>query len=135
MSKAPAAPPVITVSAEGENTIVYSPGSNAKRKCRLIAITSHDHRRMRGIGTVFESPIATVIAAAQTAHDAGVTSVAQRLAILLDELPHELVEATDILLVNQHEVAQLLACRMMTWNHSTGMRSPNDSPITDSTGR
>ena len=26
----------------------------------------------------------------------------------MDELPHELVEATDILLVNQHEVAQLL---------------------------
>ena len=54
-----------------------------------------------------ESPIATVIAAAQTAHDAGVT-VLLNDSPFMDELPHELVEATDILLVNQHEVAQLL---------------------------
>ena len=47
----PSGTTVITVSAEGENTIVYSPG-----KCRLCAITSHDHRRMRGIGTVFGEP-------------------------------------------------------------------------------
>ena len=45
----PSGTTVITVSAEGENTIVYSP-------CRLCAITSHDHRRMRGIGTVFGEP-------------------------------------------------------------------------------
>ena len=87
------------------------------------------------LGLCLESPIATVIAAAQTAHDAGVT-VLLNGSPFMDELPHELVEATDILLVNQHEVAQLLGLPDDgRGSHSTGMRSPNDSPITDSTGR
>ena len=88
----PSGATVITVSAEGENTIVYSPGSNAKASAGYV----QSHR----------TTIA-VIAAAQTAHDAGVT-VLLNDSPFMDELPHELVEATDILLVNQHEVAQLL---------------------------
>ena len=48
-----------------------------------------------------------MVAAAQTAHGAGVT-VLLNDSPFMDELPHELVEVTDILLVNQHEVAQLL---------------------------
>ena len=59
------------------------------------------------LGLCLESPISTVVAAAQTAHDAGVT-VLLNDSPFMDELPHELVEVTDILLVNQHEVAQLL---------------------------
>ena len=50
---------------------------------------------MRGIGTVFGEPDCHVIAAAQTAHDAGVT-VLLNDSPFMDELPHELVEATDI---------------------------------------
>ena len=51
----PSGTTVITVSAEARTP------SSIRRvpmpsKCRLCAITSHDHRRMRGIGTVFGEP-------------------------------------------------------------------------------
>ena len=93
--------------AAGENTIVYSPGSNAKVSAGYV----QSHRDVIAgcavLGLCLESPLATVISAAQTAHDAGVT-VLFNDSPFMDELPHELVEAVDILLVNQHEVAQLL---------------------------
>ena len=98
---------IITVDAAGENTIVYSPGSNAKVSAGYV----QSHRDVIAgctvLGLCLESPLATVISAAQTAHDAGVT-VLFNDSPFMDELPHELVEAVDVLLVNQHEVAQLL---------------------------
>ena len=103
----PSGTTVITVSAEGENTIVYSPGSNAKASAGYVQSHRTTIAECAVLGLCLESPIATVITAAQTAHDAGVT-VLLNDSPFMDELPHELVEATDILLVNQHEVAQLL---------------------------
>ena len=103
----PSGTTVITVSAEGENTIVYSPGSNAKASAGYVQSHRTTIAECAVLGLCLESPIATVIAAAQTAHDAGVT-VLLNDSPFMDELPHELVEATDIWLVNQHEVAQLL---------------------------
>ena len=103
----PSGTTVITVSAEGENTIVYSPGSNAKASAGYVQSHRTTIAECAVLGLCLESPISTVIAAAQTAHDAGVT-VLLNDSPFMDELPHELVEATDILLVNQHEVAQLL---------------------------
>ena len=95
------------MSAEGENTIVYSPGSNAKASAGYVQSHRTTIAECAVLGLCLESPISTVIAAAQTAHDAGVT-VLLNDSPFMDVLPHELVEATDILLVNQHEVAQLL---------------------------
>ena len=63
---------VITVDATGENTIVYSPGSNAQ--------VTVDY----------------------------VESVREALVRFTPSLPVELGEASDILLVNEHEMAQLL---------------------------
>lgn len=103
----PSGTTLITVSSEGENTIVYSPGSNAKASAGYVQSHRTTIAECSVLGLCLESPISTVIAAAQTAHDAGVT-VLLNDSPFMDELPHELVEATDILLVNQHEVAQLL---------------------------
>ncbi|PLS25933.1 sugar kinase [Bifidobacterium imperatoris] len=103
----PSGTTLITVSAEGENTIVYSPGSNSKASAGYVQSHRDTIAQCAVLGLCLESPISTVIAAAQTAHDAGVT-VLLNDSPFMDELPHELVEATDILLVNQHEVAQLL---------------------------
>ncbi|MBT1175458.1 ribokinase [Bifidobacterium sp. LC6] len=103
----PSGTTLITVSAEGENTIVYSPGSNSKASAGYVQSHRDTIAACAVLGLCLESPISTVIAAAQTAHEAGVT-VLLNDSPFMDELPHELVEATDILLVNQHEVAQLL---------------------------
>lgn len=103
----PSGTTVITVSAEGENTIVYSPGANSKAAAGYVQSHRLTIAGCSVLGLCLESPISTVVAAAQTAHDAGVT-VLLNDSPFMDELPHELVEVTDILLVNQHEVAQLL---------------------------
>jgi ribokinase len=103
----PSGTTIITVSAEGENTIVYSPGSNSKASAGYVQSHHDAIASCSVLGLCLESPISTVICAAQTAHEAGVT-VLLNDSPFLDELPHELVEATDILLVNQHEAAQLL---------------------------
>ena len=52
----PSGTTVITVSAEGREHHRLFAGFQCQGKCRLCAITSHDHRRMRGIGTVFGEP-------------------------------------------------------------------------------
>ena len=102
----PSGTTVITVSAEGENTIVYSPGANSKAAAGYVQSHRLTIAGCSVLGLCLESPISTVVAAAQTAHDAGVTVLLNDSPFM--ELPHELVEVTDILLVNQHEVAQLL---------------------------
>lgn len=98
---------IITVDPEGKNTIVYSPGSNAKVSAGYVQSHQDVIAEAKVLGLCLESPLATVIAAAQTGHEAGVT-VLLNDSPFIDELPHELIEAVDILLVSQHEVAQLL---------------------------
>lgn len=98
---------IITVDPEGKNTIVYSPGSNAKVSAGYVQSHQDVISEAKVLGLCLESPLATVIAAAQTGHEAGVT-VLLNDSPFIDELPHELIEAVDILLVSQHEVAQLL---------------------------
>lgn len=98
---------VITVDASGENTIVYSPGSNAMVDIDYVN-ASHDALVSSSVlGLCLESPIETVTAAARMCHEAGVT-VLLNDSPFVPELPAELIAATDILLVNEHEMAQLL---------------------------
>lgn len=98
---------VITVDAEGENTIVYSAGANTKASAGYVQC----HREALGeasvLGLCLESPIPTVIAAAQAAYEQGVTVLLNESPFMA-QLPHELVEATDVILVNEHEAAELL---------------------------
>ncbi|NMM95942.1 Ribokinase, PfkB family [Bifidobacterium sp. DSM 109960] len=98
---------IITVDPDGRNTIVYSPGSNAKVSAGYVQSHQDVIAEAKVLGLCLESPLATVIAAAETGHEAGVT-VLLNDSPFVDELPHELIEAVDILLVSQHEVAQLL---------------------------
>ena len=103
----PSGTTVITVDAAGENTIVYSPGSNAQ-------VTVEYAESMRGtltastvLGLCLESPIDTVTAAARMCHDAGV-KVLLNNSPFTPTIPAELIAVSDILLVNEHEMAQLL---------------------------
>ena len=103
----PSGTTVITVDAAGENTIVYSPGSNAQVSVDYIESMRGPLTGSTVLGLCLESPIETVTAAARMCHEAGVT-------VLLNDSPftpvppRDLVDAADILLVNEHEMAQLL---------------------------
>lgn len=103
----PSGTTVIVVDAEGENIIVYSPGSNAQVTVDYVHSMKEQLVSSSVLGLCLESPIETVTAAAQMCHEAGVK-------VLLNDspftptIPAELIEASDVLLVNEHEMAQLL---------------------------
>ncbi|MFJ8894420.1 ribokinase [Leifsonia sp. NPDC102414] len=96
---------MITVNADGENTIVVSPGAND----RLTADDVRGSDAFSGravLGLCLEIDTSVVLAAAQRAGADGAT-------VLLNlspyaEVPEELLAATDVLLVNEHEASTLL---------------------------
>ena len=121
----PSGTTVIVVDAEGENIIVYSPGSNAQVTVDYVHSMKEQLVSSSVLGLCLESPIETVTAAAQMCHEAGVK-------VLLNDspftptIPAELIEASDVLLVNEHEMAQLLGIDEpddddwdgFDWNHA-----------------
>jgi ribokinase len=103
----PSGTTVITVDAHGENTIVYSPGSNATVSPDYVAAHKRVIEQASALGLCLESPIEAVTAAARIAHAAG-TRVLLNDSPFSATLPPELIKNSDILLVNEHEMAQLL---------------------------
>lgn len=106
-TEGPSGTTVITVDRHGENTIVYSAGSNATVTPDYVESISAHLTSAAVLGLCLESPIESVTRAAQIAH------AASRTVLLNDSpfnpnLPAALIEASDILLVNEHEMAQLL---------------------------
>ncbi|WP_224390781.1 ribokinase [Pseudonocardia sp. ICBG1293] len=92
---------VITVDATGDNTIVVSPGANAG----LAAADLPSFDDVAVLTLSLEIPTPTVLAAARAARAAGTT-------VLLNlspsaAVPPELLDATDVLVVNEHEAALL----------------------------
>ena len=108
----PSGTTVITVDAHGENTIVYSPGSNAQVAVDYVESVRDALTRSSVLGLCLESPIETVTAAARMCHEAGV-KVLLNDSPFTPSLPAELIEASDILLVNEHEMAQLLGLSLI----------------------
>ena len=82
---------VITVDATGENTIVYSPGSNAQVTVDYVESVREALVRSSVLGLCLESPIETVTAAARMCHEAGV-KVLLNDSPFTPSLPVELVE-------------------------------------------
>jgi ribokinase len=96
----------ITVTADGENTIVVDPGANL----RLSAEDVGAHREALAGAAVLvaqlEVPVDAVAAAVRAARDAGVRPVVTLAPA--QEVPAELLAGLDPLLVNEHEAGFLL---------------------------
>ncbi|XCP88648.1 ribokinase [Alloscardovia omnicolens] len=104
----PSGTTVITVSeSDGENTIVYSPGANHKLSVDYVVSHAQELTSYSVLGLCLESPMDTVIEAARTAHAAGMT-VLLNDSPFMAHLPSELINNVDILLANEHEVAQII---------------------------
>ena len=96
---------VITVDDAGENTIIVSPGANGTLAPERIG---EAWSALDGAGVVclcLEVPLETVLEAAQRGAAAGAV-------VLLNlspfgPVPEELLQATGVLLVNEHEAAEL----------------------------
>lgn len=95
---------VITVSDDGENTIVISAGANGE-----LSPQDLPQRVLDGAGALaltFEVPPETVLAAARAGRAAGVPVVLNPSPFRTPE--PELLGCTDLLVINSHEMGQLL---------------------------
>lgn len=91
---------MITVDARGENAIIVALGANAT----LTTLTDEELEAVRSAAVLLmqlELPIGAVTQAALAARDAGVTVMLNAAPAL--ELPDELIDALDYLIVNEHE--------------------------------
>jgi len=101
---APTGTALITVDDGAENSIVVNSGANAL----LVDLDEREEQAIRDADVLLmqlETPVETVQRAAQIARDAGTTVVLNAAPIL--DLPSAVLEALDILIVNEHEAAAL----------------------------
>ncbi len=105
---APTGTALIAVDGAGENTIIVEPGANAHLKQlssdEVTAIGQADVLLVQ-----LEIPMDTVVAASVAASAHGTTVILN--AAPMASLPVELIDALDILIVNEHEAALLAAQR------------------------
>lgn len=94
---------VITVDASGENTIVISAGANGTLTPADVPVDAFDGAAV--LGLCLEVSIDVVLAAARIAHEVGVTVLTNLSPF--GAVPRELLDLTDVLLVNEHEAAEL----------------------------
>lgn len=98
---------IINVDHHGENQIVVVPGANGRVNQEDVERLSHLLPEATAILLQLEIPIATVVAAAQAAHNANIT-------VILDpapaqfHLPDELYPLVDIITPNEVEAGQLV---------------------------
>ncbi|KQO61243.1 ribokinase [Curtobacterium sp. Leaf261] len=97
---------VITVDADGENTIVISAGANGRLTPADVDAADEVFAGASVLGLCLEVDVDVVLEAARRAHDAGVTVLTNLSPF--GEVPPELLRHTDVLLVNEHEAAQLV---------------------------
>ncbi len=93
----------ITVTPDGENSIVVSPGANADVSTSDVDAVSFDGARV--LACSLEVPLETVIHAIDAADKAGVWSVLNLSPVA--DLPTETLCQLAVLIVNEHEAAQL----------------------------
>ncbi|MDX8144163.1 ribokinase [Lentzea sp. BCCO 10_0061] len=93
----------ITVTPDGENSIVVSPGANADVSLSDVDGVSFDGAQV--LTCSLEVPLETVIHAIGVASQAGVRTVLNLSPVA--ELPAETLKQLTVLIVNEHEAAQL----------------------------
>lgn len=101
----------IPVQPDGENAIIVIGGANLT----VTELTRAEQEIVAGANvllTQLETPISAVIQAVQVAAASGTTVVLN--ASPVRELPRELLEATDVLVVNEHEVSALGGVEALT---------------------
>lgn len=116
---------VITVDAHGENTIVVLPGANAQLDVRDVNTAQGFFAAGSVLCLCFEVADPVVQAAATLAHAAGAQ-------VILNPSPYrpisrQLLDLTDVLVVNEHELADLTRDR----RHS-GRSHDDSSTVSDS---
>jgi ribokinase len=96
----------ITVTPDGENTIVLDPGANMQLTPHDVEVRDADVARAAVLLAQLEVPVATVTCAVQRAVAAGTRPVVTLAPA--QPVPDQLLSGLDPLLVNEHEAGVLL---------------------------
>ncbi len=99
-SDEPSGQAFIVVADNAENTIIVASGANAT----VTELGEHERNVIASSAVLLmqlELPVATVVDAARCAREAGTTVIVN--AAPAQELPDELIDALDYLIVNEHE--------------------------------
>ncbi len=118
LSGAPTGSAFITVTPDGENTIIVSPGANCSFGPEEIEATDEDLRRTRILVAQLEVDVEAVETAAHVVHEAG-----GRLLLNLApprEVSDALLRRCDPLVVNEHEAWFLLGEEAQSPEESAG---------------
>lgn len=102
----PSGTAMILVDEAGENVIIISAGANGEMGEGAVGKHAEAIASAGVLGLCLEIPMDGVLAAARTAKAAGVPVVFNLSPIL--EVPDELLECVDVLIVNEHELAALV---------------------------
>lgn len=105
---------MIAVDGSGENVIIVSDGANGCLTAEDVAAHADRVRAASVLGLSFEVPMAATAAAARTAHEHGVTVVLNPSPFAAP--PAELLADVDVLVVNEHEFAQLVGPTGTPWS-------------------
>lgn len=103
-SPKPTGTALIAVDGTGENTIIVEPGANGD----IVALSSADAAAITAASALvlqLEIPLATVVEAAKIAQAADTLVILN--AAPIQTLPQELLDVLDVLIVNEHEAAEL----------------------------
>ncbi len=103
---------MIVVEHSGENTIIVSPAANGALTPEHAAVP--DLNADDVLCLCLEVPLPAVLAAARAAQQVGARVVLNLSPFA--EVPDELLSATDVLLVNASEAAQLLGEKLGDWS-------------------
>lgn len=102
---------VIAVDVNGENNIIISAGANGTLSPADVAAAADVLAGAAVVCLCLEVSLETVLASAQAGHDAGATVVLNLSPYA--EIPQQLADLTDVLLVNAHEASQLLGSALI----------------------
>jgi ribokinase len=96
----------ITVTPDGENAITVAPGANRSLTPEDVDAASEAIGDARVLVAQMEIPVETVLRAVEVAPEMGTRALVNLAPVV--EVPHELLERLDPLVVNEHEAAFLL---------------------------
>lgn len=105
---------IITVDSGAENMIVVTEGANDTVDVAAIEHARSAIESAKAVGLALEIPLAAVIQAAQLAHAAGAITVFNP-SPMPESLPADLLEAIDVLIVNEGETEALVGAIDGDW--------------------
>lgn len=111
----PTSTALITVDANGDNTIVSSAGSNDEVNVNMVEVAGELIGNASLLGLALEMPLDAAVRAVEIAHDHS-TMVVLNPSPMPSVLPGELLDHADVLILNEGELVALVGEDLQDWD-------------------